>query len=519
MVKGESQLRERAFRIRQALADDVVACKKIADKHRHALGFLPKPVFSEAVVRRSLLIAETSSPNGQVVGFVRYNHRKRGTETAIYDICVANTHKQQGVGRALVFAVADDCLQNNRESIILRCPENLPANQFYRQIGFEQLEIEEGRSRRLMVWRLVLEGPFIRRVVKELNLQTRGSRTSRMEFISSATLKRSDWHGLVERWKRVRPKDSERNPFSHLILTPLPGLSERSTVAFVQQHFAGKSCIWFDSGGYFVQQGEIEYEELYRRLLQWYLQNSWADVYVLPDYVPSSDLTAVEVEERVQATMTVAALFSAELPSELRKKALPVVQGHTRRQIRACVETYLDLEYERMGFGSFDTTGKGKDINLLTKRALSNLEFLQELAAHYGFKTHAFGVGSPALIPTLYDLGVTTFDSSCWIRTAGYGNVLLPFLGRRNISHGMLKEVGGRAYRAEEFAELKALTVHDCPFCQSFEQLQQDRLVRAMHNLIVIRDTVSHLQTGVARAPEIQKLIQNSRYYKMRQHQ
>jgi queuine/archaeosine tRNA-ribosyltransferase len=334
-----------------------------------------------------------------------------------------------------------------------------------------------------------------------------------MEFVASATLKRSDLRGLLDRLDR---EGSGPDPFESIILTPLPGLSERSTVAFVHEHFVGRSRIWFDSGGYFVQQGEIAYEDLYHRLLAWYLEHQWAQVYVLPDYVPSSDLSDAEVEARVRATIAVARLFSHDLPPGVRARAVPVVQGHTREQIRACVEAYVDLGYATIGFGSFDTSGPGKDVNLLTRRALANLTFLQDLAARHDLRTHVFGIGSPALIPTLHALGIASFDSSCWIRTAGFGNVLLPFLGRRNISHGMLREVGGRAYDEREFLHLKAITGHECPFCRSFERLQGDRLDQALHNLIVVRETVELLGRGAeALSAPVRELIGESRYTRL----
>lgn len=335
-----------------------------------------------------------------------------------------------------------------------------------------------------------------------------------MEFVASATLKRGDWRGLLARWKQDGIGD---DPFRSIILTPLPGLSERSTVAFVREHLVGRSRIWFDSGGYFVQQGEIVYEELYRRLLVWYRENTWADVYVLPDYVPSSNLSAEEVEARIRATIAVARLFSADLPPPIRRRALPVVQGHSREQIRACVEVYVDLGYSTIGFGSFDTSGAGSDINLLTRRALDNLVFVQELAVRNGLRTHAFGIGTPALIPTLHRLGIASFDSSCWIRTAGFGNVLLPFLGRRNVSHGMLREIGGSAYDAVTFASLKELTGHDCPFCTSFDRLQRDRLDQALHNLLVIHETIALLDRGEEALPTaLRSLIDDSRYARLR---
>jgi len=335
-----------------------------------------------------------------------------------------------------------------------------------------------------------------------------------VQFVASATLKRYDLRGLLDRWER---HGSGADPFSNIILTPLPGLSQRATVSYVRERFVGRSCIWFDSGGYFVQQGEITYEDLYHLLLDWYRDNRWADVYVLPDYVPSSDLSEEEVASRVHATIAVTRLFSAELAPDVRERALPVAQGHTREQIRSCVDAYLDLGYRTIGFGSFDTTGAGADINLLTRRALGNLEFIQDLAVRFGFRVHAFGIGTPALIPTLHELGIWSFDSSCWIRTAGFGNVLLPFMGRRNVSHGMLREVGGSAYSATTFAEAKRRTGHECPFCASFERLQQDRLDQALHNLIVIRDSVALLEQGVdSLTLSVQSVIKESRYARLR---
>lgn len=142
----------RELHIRKATVDDIDACKKIADHHRDELGFLPKPAFLEATDRESLFIAETTQK--QVVGFVRYNHRKRGTETAIYDIAVYDPMKRQGVGSALIDALSEECREKSRTSIILKCPENLEANQFYKRVGFERVRIDSGRSRRLVVWRL-----------------------------------------------------------------------------------------------------------------------------------------------------------------------------------------------------------------------------------------------------------------------------------------------------------------------------------------------------------------------------
>jgi ribosomal protein S18 acetylase RimI-like enzyme len=148
---------ESAVNVRAGELTDVAACKAIADDHRAELGFLTHAVFVEAVSRGRLLVAAVS--DGLPAGFVRFNHRVRGSETALYDICVARTEQRRGIGRLLVEALAVICHAADRSTIVLRCPDGLPANGFYERLGFRQSGIEAGRRRRLVVWRLTIEGP------------------------------------------------------------------------------------------------------------------------------------------------------------------------------------------------------------------------------------------------------------------------------------------------------------------------------------------------------------------------
>ncbi|NJK81430.1 MAG: GNAT family N-acetyltransferase [Chloroflexaceae bacterium] len=140
--------------VRSAELNDIPTCKAIADAHREALGFIVSASFADAIRRNQLLVADRA---GKVVGFVRYNHRIRGNETALYDICVADSAQRQGVGRLLVAALSASCRLHGRHTIVLRCPENLPANEFYSHIGFQRINVEPGRRRPLVLWRLTLQ--------------------------------------------------------------------------------------------------------------------------------------------------------------------------------------------------------------------------------------------------------------------------------------------------------------------------------------------------------------------------
>src|SRR6266487_3614971 len=315
-----------------------------------------------------------------------------------------------------------------------------------------------------------------------------------MKFVRSLTVARSEIIEFLRLWEI---SGDSRAPFEYLILTPLPGLTDLSRVATVKKYFAKRSHIIFDSGGYAVQQGTISYEDLYQRLLKYYRENDWANAYILPDYVPTSGLSEQEVESRVQATITVARLFHAEMPVSLRERALPVVQGHTRKQIQMCVETYMELGAKLVGFGSFGTTGVSSDINIVTSQSIELLTFLLDLGAKFGFRVHALGVGSPTLLHSLHQMGVHSFDSSCWLRTAGFGNVFMPFVKRRNITGGRLRErAGHRPLTSSEFQEMQHETGHACFFCTSFEELKHKRFYQILHNLTVIMDTVDSLNCG-----------------------
>jgi queuine/archaeosine tRNA-ribosyltransferase len=176
---------------------------------------------------------------------------------------------------------------------------------------------------------------------------------------------------------------------------------------------------------------------------------------------------------------------------------MPVVQGHTRKQVQACVEAYMELGARIVGFGSFGTTGASNDINIVTSQSLELLTFLLDLGAKFEFRVHALGVGSPTILHTLHSMGIYSFDSSCWLRTAGFGNVFMPFVKRRNITGGRLRErAGQQPLTASEFQMLQQETGHTCFLCSSFEDLKKRRFYQILHNLTVMMDTVDSLNSG-----------------------
>lgn len=334
-----------------------------------------------------------------------------------------------------------------------------------------------------------------------------------MDFVASMTHRPNELRQIIDMW---RTSGDKRNPFTRTIYTPL--FAQQGVKQLMVDEYRSAGGVMFDSGGYFVQQGNITYESLYQKLKTFYDENRWGSWYVLPDYVPTSDLSSSEVEERIQATITVTRLFFTEMPEELKDRALPVVQGYTREQIKACVDAYADLGVSYVGFGSFATSGANNSINMIQSQSYEMAAFVKEQADKHNMKVHLFGIGTPEVLFKFKELDIDSFDSSGWSRTAGYGNVYLPFIGRRSITTRMIREVGGKAYRQEDFMLLKDATEHDCPFCRDYETLKHSRIKQMVHNLFVMMDTVEGLNRGEVIVPELVG-INPSRYTNLRSRQ
>lgn len=139
-----------ALRIHQATLDDLDAVKRLFDANKTALGFVLRPSLIESIQRAELLVAYRDA---DFVGTVHYHHRRDG-QTTLYHIAVDTTSRVAGVGRALIVALQQECILRGMHSIVLKCPQELPANQFYARVGFSRIRTDEGKHRPLNVWHM-----------------------------------------------------------------------------------------------------------------------------------------------------------------------------------------------------------------------------------------------------------------------------------------------------------------------------------------------------------------------------
>lgn len=330
-----------------------------------------------------------------------------------------------------------------------------------------------------------------------------------IEFVASVTtVNRAAFIKMVDRLSEV---DRVERGFRRLMFCPLTARqSAKNTIQYLAKQYG--LHIALDSGGYESQiSDEYSIREIYKFDREYYKKHDWCDELVLPDLVPLHEDDETTVRHKVHDTISLARRLYAELPPEKQAKAVPVIQGQTKDQIVECLDEYRQLEnISKVGFGSFSTGGVNGGVNYLTQENIGLLQFVVKEARKYDLDVHAFGIGGPTSIPIMYRVGVDTFDSTGWMRSAGYGNIFFPFKSRFNVTH--LRDRSGPTVFKQELRNLKTETGHECPFCESFEQLQEDRWTRILHNLMVMRDMCEMVQEqSLSEIAEI--MNSNSKYW------
>jgi len=467
--------------IRLAEHKDIIAVKKIADENRSSLGFILRSTIEKQIENRELLVCEH---NNEVVGFISFHSRLDGWVT-IYDLCIEKLYRGKGFGKKLVEIVEEQAYKEGQIGIRLKCPIDLPANDFYAHIGFKKVNVEKGKKRSINIWE------------KEINKvryhsQSYSSAVIIGPFTFFLTLTHTPWE-IKEMMRLWRDSGDNRNPFSHIIFTPLFS-SQGTTRMMFGMKSEHNSVIMFDSGGYQVQMGKVSYEELCRELLEFYDKNRWADLYVLPDYVPLSTDSTEEVELKIRRTIGYAQYFIEKMWEGFKERAIGVVHGRTKEQICYCIDRYKELGIKYIGFGSFGTSGPEGSINLISRRSLDLLSYIEWLTHKYSLSLHTFGIGSPNYLMRLIDNGIkpTSFDSAGWYKAGAFGRIFFPFGKQLHITR-----IDNYSISIEHE---KNRTRHECTFCKRAEELKESRTMRIMHNLTVMMDTIEQImQKGQSR--------------------
>jgi len=122
-----------------ALADSAA---ELFQEHRDELGFV-----NRAQCREKDLL--TAKRDGRVVGALLGNHCVRKPQSTIYELAVRENARRHGIGRALVERFA---AESPHDTLVAKCPVDLPANRFYDATGWERVSVDDGKNRELVVW-------------------------------------------------------------------------------------------------------------------------------------------------------------------------------------------------------------------------------------------------------------------------------------------------------------------------------------------------------------------------------
>lgn len=141
--------------IRRARLDDIDKVKALADNHKAELGFVLRPALEKSILSNELLVASDEATS-EVLGFTDFHHR-RDEQTTLYHIVVAPRHRNQGIGTLLITALLSEANEHEKKRIVLKCPVDLDANNFYMKVGFRLLARQNGTGRDLNIWRIDLE--------------------------------------------------------------------------------------------------------------------------------------------------------------------------------------------------------------------------------------------------------------------------------------------------------------------------------------------------------------------------
>lgn len=312
-----------------------------------------------------------------------------------------------------------------------------------------------------------------------------------LRFVASMSVCPSDIRKIRQ---HVEIAQASIDPLRSILVTPL--FIGNESLKLVRQMAEEGRFVIFDSGGYYVQLGRLRYEELYMPLLNAYRANRWASVYTLPDHVPTSQDTPDAVDRKVRDTIRFSTLFFEEMPDELKPRAMPVVQGHTYKQVDECLRAYIRLGVKRIGFGSFGTQGQNSEVNIATRSAVEIARYVINVAHDNGMQVHLFGLGTPSLVAMIKGIKADSFDSATWLKSAGFGQVFLPFMRAYNISYEISVSELQKGITFEQFNQWKRLTGHRCQLCENPVNLNAYKMHRAVHNLIVMAETVARVNSG-----------------------
>ena len=216
------------------------------------------------------------------------------------------------------------------------------------------------------------------------------------------------------------------------------------------------TVLFADSGGFDFQSAEVDTTPEQTLETQQQLD---ADIYGTVDIPLSRENRAAENQRRVEQSTEYALEASDAHDGEALLFAS--VHGYDPETIRNTLH-YLERNGEFDGYALGSMVPIRTDYEKVTKLILSARRSTDK-------HLHVYGLGGLVYQPLLLYLGVDSFDSTAFIRSAGNRNYLVPGFG------------GTELHRIEELEHLPC----SCPVCcsRTLAEIREDRNILTEHNL------------------------------------
>lgn len=111
-----------------------------------ALGFIPETTVDQRYIRQGRFIIQKR--NGNPVGYVLHGKPTAGGVLSIAQAVIDYDFRQRGHGMDAISTLIDRAKAVNCRAIKLRCADDLQANSFWQQIGFELCRVDSPSNRR-----------------------------------------------------------------------------------------------------------------------------------------------------------------------------------------------------------------------------------------------------------------------------------------------------------------------------------------------------------------------------------
>jgi GNAT superfamily N-acetyltransferase len=127
----------------------LVYVDSLQKKNAEALSFYPKQVFEREAEKGRIFLGLL---NGEPCGYIYVG--ARGVDVKCHQVCIQYDARRRLYGAALAQALED--YAEGTYSITLRCGFDLDANQFWQELGYRCVDVQDGgirRMRKINVWR------------------------------------------------------------------------------------------------------------------------------------------------------------------------------------------------------------------------------------------------------------------------------------------------------------------------------------------------------------------------------